>query len=92
MESILSVLNDEKCRTIMRQLDEPKTADTLSRSCEYSSSTLYRKLEKLLDTGLVERQFVVRSDYSHTSKYVLTFDEISISIDDIRTSVVSADE
>lgn len=53
-EAVLSALGDPDCRRILTALASgPQTADELEANCGVSSSTLYRKLNELLEAGLV---------------------------------------
>lgn len=91
LPSILTALNDPTCRNILESLDEPRSADALAGHCDVSSSTVYRKLETLQAAGLVERRYLIRADYSQTTRYATTFDEITISIDDVQTATLASD-
>lgn len=84
VERALRALNDPACREIVAQLDEPKPAHALLERCNVSSSTLYRKLELLVESDLVEKRIVIEADYSQSTRYRLAFDELAISIDDVR--------
>lgn len=91
LPSILAALNDQTCRAILECLDEPTSAESLAACCDVSSSTVYRKLEALQQAGLVERRYVIRSDYTQTTRYATTFDEITISVDDVQTVRLATD-
>lgn len=83
-ERMIRALSDPACREILARLDEPKTAHSLVDSCDVSSSTLYRKLEALTESGLVEEEIGIDPDYSHSTRYKVAFDELTISLDDVR--------
>lgn len=91
LPSILTALNDPTCREILECLDEPTSAESLATRCGVSSSTVYRKLEALQQADLVERRYYIQSDYSQTTRYATTFDEITISVDDVQTVRLATD-
>ncbi|MFW6152887.1 MAG: DUF7342 family protein [Halobacteriota archaeon] len=75
---ILDVLADEDARTIIRTLNEPMTAKEIQERCDIPESTLYRKLDRLTETGLLHQQTRIRRDGRHTSEYEPAFDEVTI--------------
>lgn len=84
LEPILSALNDDDCRLIVKTLEEPLTAEEISDQTEIPLSTTYRKLDRLTAAGLLEEVVEVRSDGQHVSRYILVFDEVSITVSDDR--------
>jgi len=80
LESILDALNDDDCRTIVKVLSEPMTAEEISDATEIPLSTTYRKLDRLTEAGLLEEGVEIRSDGQHVSRYILVFDEVIISL------------
>jgi len=89
---MLRVLSDPACRKIVIRLDEPKTAHSLIESCDLSSSTLYRKLEILTESGLVEEQVRINPETRHSTQYQVNFDELTVSLDDVRRIVRQVDD
>lgn len=87
-EVICSALDDPDCREIIRNLEEPMTASELNTQCEIPQSTLYRKLELLTDSTLLEESTEIRRDGHHASKYSIAFDEITFVLDDDRSLAV----
>lgn len=81
-EEICSALDDPDCREIIRNLDEPMTASELSSHCDIPQSTLYRKLELLTESTLLEESTEIRRDGHHASKYSVAFEEITLFLDD----------
>ncbi|MDG5758593.1 helix-turn-helix domain-containing protein [Natronococcus sp. A-GB1] len=84
-EVICSALDDPDCREIIRRLEEPMTASELNARCEIPQSTLYRKLELLTDSTLLEESTEIRRDGHHASKYSVAFDEITLVLEDDRS-------
>ncbi|SIS11010.1 winged helix-turn-helix domain-containing protein [Natronorubrum thiooxidans] len=87
-EEICAALDDPDCREIIRNLEEPMTAAELTNRCEIPQSTLYRKLELLTDSTLLEESTEIRQDGHHASKYAVAFDEITLTLDEDRTLAV----
>ncbi|WP_081661628.1 winged helix-turn-helix domain-containing protein [Halopiger djelfimassiliensis] len=79
---VLKSLDDDKCRTILTLLDEPKSASELCEECGLSSSTVYRKLELLRESMLVREYTEVRRDGPNATLYERDFTDISISVTD----------
>lgn len=84
LETLLSALHDESCRTIIRTLDEPMTAEEISAATDIPLSTTYRKLDMLTEASLLEEGVQVRKDGQHVSRYILVFDEANITLTDDR--------
>jgi predicted transcriptional regulator len=82
LETVLEALHDDDCRTIVTQLTEPMTADTIAERTEIPLSTTYRKIDTLTDAGLVAEGVEIRSDGQHASQYMVVFDEVSIELTD----------
>lgn len=78
---ILYVLEDDDCRSIIKQLEEPKTAYELLETCDITPSTIYRKLDLLSETPLIEEEIVIRTDGRNTTRYARTFEALQIEID-----------
>jgi DNA-binding transcriptional ArsR family regulator len=81
VETVVGALNDEDCRTLIRKLDEPRTANDLLERCDIPRSTLYRKLDRLTEATLLREGTEIREDGSHASRYEIDFEEIVVSRD-----------
>lgn len=79
LETVLGTLYDEDCRAILSELTEPKTARELLEQCEIPRSTLYRKLDRLVDATLLREGTEIRTDGSHASRYEIDFEEIVLT-------------
>lgn len=82
LPAVLQSLDDDKCRAILKLLDEPRSANELCEECDLSSSTVYRKLELLRESALVREYTEVRRDGPNATLYERDFTDISISIDE----------
>jgi DNA-binding transcriptional ArsR family regulator len=91
-QALLTALEDDDCRAILRQLTTPQTATELMDACDLSQTTTYRKLDLLSDTELVAEQTNVRDDGHHTTSYERTVDGLFISLDQDSLDVTLVDE
>jgi DNA-binding transcriptional ArsR family regulator len=82
LQSVLDALDDPDCRAIVTVLSEPMTAEEISEAADVPLSTTYRKLELLTEASLLEEGVEVRSDGQHVSRYILTFEEVVVSLSD----------
>lgn len=82
LEPLLDALDDEVCRAVLRELDEPRTALELTEALSVPSSTMYRKLSLLSEAGLVAESVRLRSDGRHETEYAVGFDSIEIECDE----------
>lgn len=83
VDRTLSALGDADCRALLRQLAAgPQTAAELAQSCEIPSSTLYRKLDRLVDAGLVAEETEISTDGRNATRYEKRIDEVSVRIRD----------
>ncbi|SFG88209.1 Sugar-specific transcriptional regulator TrmB [Halopelagius inordinatus] len=76
--SVFGVLNDDDCQRMVERMDRPMTADEIGDACGLPRSTVYRKLERLVEANLAEKQ--LRPGDAAT--YRLTFDRVVLSVDD----------
>lgn len=82
LAAVLDALDDEDCREIVSVLERPMTASEISEASGVPLSTTYRKLELLTDASLLYEGVDVRPDGQHTSRYMIDFEEVVISLDD----------
>lgn len=82
LEAVLDTLHDDRCRQIIQQLTEPKTASELTETTDIPRSTAYRKLEQLTEATLLEEGVEIRADGSHAGRYAVDFREVVIGLDD----------
>lgn len=81
-DEVLSALGDSDCRALLEQLaDGPLTAGELSRTSGIPSSTLYRKMERLVDSGLVAEGTKVSTGGRNATLYEGRVDELAVRID-----------
>jgi DNA-binding transcriptional ArsR family regulator len=80
LQEILDALDDPDCRSIVRALEEPMTADQISETSDVPLSTTYRKLDLLTEASLLEEGTEIRPDGQHASRYSVAFEEVVIAL------------
>lgn len=81
---VVGALDDPDCRTILRRLDEPRSAAELTEVTEIPRSTVYGKLDTLRNAGLVREFTEIRRDGSHTARFECSFGELRVWLDEDR--------
>lgn len=82
IDELLSALNDRKSRRILCETEqEALSAEELSERCDIPLSTVYRKLEGLVDTGVLDERVRLSSHPQYTREYRLDVSAIDIEID-----------
>ncbi len=80
-EDVLTVLADPTCREMLGVMsDESLTAAELAEATEIPLSTVYRKLDQLIDTRLVASTYRVGADGKHPRQYTCNFDRILVRL------------
>lgn len=78
----LNVLGDDCARTILvATSDGPKTAKELTARTDSSSATVYRRINNLLESDLLEECVRFEESGSHTTAYRATVEGLRIRID-----------
>lgn len=83
VHTLLNALDDDDCRAILNATDrEACSARELSEACELPMSTVYRKLEMLVEADLLaERTRIRRSGKGkHASEYTRAVEEVVVSV------------
>lgn len=77
----LDALGDECARIILVATSEkPRTAKELTERTDSSSATVYRRINDLIGSDLVEECIRFEEDGSHTTAYEATIDRLSVRI------------
>lgn len=79
-EELLEALADEAVRAILAALETPKTARELTEETGLPSSTVYRKLDRLVDIGFLEESTRVSPDGKHASEYERGFEDFVLRV------------
>ncbi len=80
---LLTLLDDEYARRILGLLSEgAHRGRELSERCEFSRPTVYRRLNRLEDAGLVRSELRLDPDGNHCKEFTLARDALRITFDD----------
>lgn len=85
VQAVLDGLEDPDCRAMLRKLEEPMTTKELSNVCDIPLSTTYRKLDHLREASLIEDRVDLEPDGTQTTRHVVAFEEVRISLTEDRT-------
>ena len=78
---IVDLLSDEYAWTILEATrEQPRSADTLSELCDADPSTVYRRLDRLQEAGLVEDQQELDPGGHHYKVYEATLSSVTVSL------------
>ncbi|MFB6170069.1 MAG: ArsR/SmtB family transcription factor [Haloarculaceae archaeon] len=94
-DELLETLVDPTARTILAALGSAKTARELCEEEELPSSTVYRKLDQLVEAGLIEESTRVSLDGKHASEYRRRFEDVMLHVsedDGFEVVVVNDDD
>lgn len=84
LQAVLDALDDPKCRVIVRNLEQPMTAEEIADTCDVPLSTTYRKLDMLTEASLLSEGLEIRSDGQHASQYRVDFEEVVVRLSEER--------
>lgn len=78
---LVALLDDDHAREIITAIsDEAKAAREIVRECHSSRPTVYRRLNRLQEAGLVTTAMRYDSDGHHCKTFRLRYDSASISL------------
>lgn len=79
--NIVDLLSDPHVRTILLVTSvEPCSATDLAERCDASDQTVYRRLERLEEAGLVSDRIRARDDGHHDTVYTARLEHVSITL------------
>ena len=86
---LLELLDDEYARAILEHTaEEARSARELVSTLSASRATVYRRLNRLEDAGLVEHRTRYDPDGHHRKTFRATLDSVTVSLDgELRTEV-----
>lgn len=93
-DDVAALLDDDVACTILTETRKrAMSANTLSDRCNTSPPTIYRRLERLRECGLIAEQTRYDPDGHHHSVYVANVDRIAFEMttDGISVEVVQRD-
>lgn len=80
-DDLLTALSDPRSRAILRSIaNRTLTAAELSEALDLPLSTVYRKLDRLVETPLVEETHRLASDGRHPAQYSCPVDRIEVTL------------
>ncbi|UIP01332.1 helix-turn-helix domain-containing protein (plasmid) [Halobaculum sp. CBA1158] len=80
---LFDALDSEACRTVVRALEDgPMTAKELQQTGDIPLSTVYRCVNELVDTPLVEETTRVSEGGHHASEYSRPVEALVVALDD----------
>ena len=81
IQRVLEPLDDPDCLAILDAIDEESlSAREIAEVCDLPLSTAYRKLELLVDAGIVSRGVRLSTSGNHTSEYERLVDDVKLSV------------
>lgn len=78
----LELLADPYARELLVQLRRgPRCGRALAEACSFSRPTVYRRLNRLEDAGLVDSRTRLEADGNHCKEFSLVRDVLEVTID-----------
>ena len=82
-DELLALLGRERVREILAATSRgPRSAKELSEECDVALSTIYRRVEDMLESDLLVERTRIESDGSHHSVYEANVDHLDVDVDD----------
>lgn len=79
---VLTALADADCRAILVAVAiQPRSVPEIVEACEIPTATAYRKVESLVDAGLIEERVTIRPEGKNVNTYALRVESITITIE-----------
>jgi DNA-binding transcriptional ArsR family regulator len=90
-KEVLSLLSDDYARDILLATrEEAVPARELADRLDISRTTVYRRLNRLQEAGLVDTSLAIHSDGHHRKQFQATVDELSLSFEDGAVTIADA--
>lgn len=87
-DEVLELLSDEYAKEILAHLSRERlSGPELSDVCDASESTVYERLDRLEDAGLVSEHLQIDPDGHHRNVYSTRVDAVRVDIEDGEFSV-----
>jgi predicted ArsR family transcriptional regulator len=84
------LLTDDYARSILEALDGgPERARTLADACEGSRATVYRRLNRLVEAGLVAEETALDPDGHHCKRFRVVRNTVTVTVEDGGISVTA---
>lgn len=81
IQELLDPLDDEDCLHILDAIDENAlSASEIAAACDLPLSSTYRKIEQLVDAGVVSQGVRLSENGNHTAEYERLVDDVMVSV------------
>lgn len=81
-EAVLELFGDPYVRTIVRTASrQPMSVKELSEECDSALSTVYRRVDDLVDEGLLVERTQLEPDGSHHSVYETSLEVMTLRVE-----------
>jgi len=81
-DALITLLSDDHAREISTAIvDEAKTAREIVSECDGSRTTVYRRLNRLEDAGLVRSELRIDPDGNHCKEFFLVRDCLEVTLE-----------
>lgn len=82
-DELFALLDDEYARAILTETStRPMSANALSDACDASLPTIYRRIDRLLDCGLVEERTEFGEEGRHYGVYEARLERVTVTLVD----------
>ena len=82
-DELLELLGQERVRQVLAATSrEPMSVKELSDECDVALSTIYRRVEEMVDYDLLVERTQIEPDGSHHSVFAANIDHLDVDIDD----------
>ncbi|WP_311173721.1 helix-turn-helix domain-containing protein [Halobellus ordinarius] len=71
--TVFAALKNGQCQQVLRSLDTPMTATEIAEACDLPRSTVYGKLERMVEAGLLRKH-----DREEAARYTVDFEEVVV--------------
>ncbi|WP_436901336.1 helix-turn-helix domain-containing protein [Halovenus halobia] len=93
VNQLFEAIRDPDSRAIIRETrSEALTAKELSERCDIATSTAYRKIERLVDVGILTEHVRFTSKTRHAHEYTHDIDSIELDVTNTGVSVVISED
>jgi len=87
-EELLSLLSDDYARSILKTISEQgRPARKIAERTDLSRPTVYRRLNRLEEAGLVDTRVALHSEGHHRQHYIATLSEVQLSFEEGQVTV-----
>lgn len=90
-DTVFTLFGDEYVRIIVRAASrKPMSVKELSEECDSALSTVYRRVDDLVDAGVLLERTKIEPDGSHHAVYETQLDELRVRVADGEMNVALA--